>query len=85
MSLLTAPFRLPLLPVLGVVRLAELITEQAERELADPAALRRELEEAERARDARLLSEEEFAGLEEALVRRFMAARDRGGGLPGEG
>ena len=40
MGLLTLPFRLPFLPVEGVVRLAELIQEEAERTFYDPATVR---------------------------------------------
>ena len=47
MGLLTLPFRLPLLPLKGFVRLGELIAEQSERELRDPARVRRELEDAQ--------------------------------------
>ena len=50
MSLLTFPFKLPLLPVHAVVRLAEIIQDEAERTLADPATIRRELEEIDLAR-----------------------------------
>ena len=42
MGLLTMPFRLPLRPLQGVIKLAEVIKEQAEREMYDPARIRRE-------------------------------------------
>lgn len=50
MDLVTLPFRLPFLPVQGLIRLAELIQEEADRQYHDPAAARRQLEEAEYAR-----------------------------------
>jgi hypothetical protein len=65
MQLLTLPLRLPLLPVTGVVRLAELIGNEAERQLHDPARIRRELEDAQRRRDAGEISDEELARFEE--------------------
>jgi len=57
MGLLSLPAKLPLLPLLGVVRLAELLQEEAERELHDPARLRRQLEEAERMHAAGQISD----------------------------
>ncbi|MFB4282551.1 MULTISPECIES: gas vesicle protein GvpG [unclassified Nonomuraea] len=52
-------FTWPLAPVRGLVRLAELIQEQADRELHNPAAVRRKLEEIEAAREAGEITEEE--------------------------
>lgn len=52
--------RLPFLPVIGVVRIAELIADEADRELFDPAAVRRRLEEAAQAQAAGLITDEEF-------------------------
>ena len=71
MSLLTLPFRLPLLPLRAVVRLAQLIEDEAERQLADPATVRRELEQIERARASGVISGEEAARLQEEAVVRF--------------
>ncbi|MDR8411641.1 gas vesicle protein GvpG [Nonomuraea sp. 3-1Str] len=59
MGLLSLLFGWPLAPVKGVIRLGELIQEQVEREMSDPAAVRRELEEIERAAAEGLISEEE--------------------------
>lgn len=52
--------RLPFLPVIGVVRLGELIADEAGRELFDPAIVRRRLEEAGQARAAGLITDEEL-------------------------
>jgi hypothetical protein len=68
MELLTLIFRLPFLPVQGVIRLAELIQEQAEQELYDPARVRRELEEAQRRRDAGEITDDELAEFEDQLT-----------------
>lgn len=46
MDIVTLPFRLPFLPLQGLVRLAELIRDEAESQYYDPAAARRILEEA---------------------------------------
>jgi hypothetical protein len=68
MGLLTLPLRLPFLPVQGVIKLGELIGEQAERELYDPARVRRELEEAQRQRDSGEISDQELAQIEDQLA-----------------
>ena len=56
----SALVRLPFLPVTGVVRLAELIADEVDRELFDPVIVRRRLEEAAQARAADLITDEEF-------------------------
>lgn len=68
MGLLTLPLRLPFLPVRGVVKLGELIAEETERELYDPGRVRRELEEAQRQRDAGEISDQELAQIEDQLA-----------------
>jgi uncharacterized membrane protein len=68
MELLTLLLRLPFLPVQGVIRLGELLQEQAERELLDPARIRRELDEAQRRYEAGEISEEEFIQIQDELA-----------------
>ena len=68
MGLLTLPLSLPLLPVRGVIKLGELIEEETERELYDPARVRRELEEAQRQRDSGEISDQELAQIEDQLA-----------------
>lgn len=75
MGLVTALATLPLAPVRGVVWLAEQVREQAEAELYDPAAIRRQLEEVEEARVAGVLSDEESADLEEELMGRLFSVQ----------
>jgi hypothetical protein len=72
MNLLTLPLRLPLLPVQGLVQLGEVIRDQAEREHHDPAAVRRQLEEADAARASGEASDEDVARIEEQAVRRLV-------------
>jgi hypothetical protein len=71
MGLLTLPFRLPFLPMQAIVRLAEVIQDEAERTYYDPATIRRELAEIERARVAGDISEEEAAQLQDEVVARL--------------
>jgi small-conductance mechanosensitive channel len=79
MNPLMLVLRLPILPAEGVIRLgeaiesevirlAEVIEEEAQRELHDPARIRRELEEAQRRRDAGEISEEELTDIQDQLT-----------------
>jgi Gas vesicle protein G len=68
MGLLTLPFRLPFLPVQGVIKLGELLQEEAERQLRDPARIRRDLDEAQRRYEAGEISEEEFIQIQDDLA-----------------
>ena len=77
MGLLTLPFRLPWLPVQGVVRLAQLIQEEAERTFYDPVTVRHELEQIEDARVAGEITDEEAAQLQEEVVARLNEPGER--------
>ena len=68
MELLTLLFKLPFLPVQGVIRLGELLQDEAERELHDPARIRRELEDAQRRYEAGEISEEQFTQIQDELA-----------------
>jgi hypothetical protein len=68
MDPLTAPFRFPLMPVRGVIKLGEVIQEEAEQQLHDPARIRRELEDAQRRYEAGEISDEEFARIQDELA-----------------
>jgi hypothetical protein len=72
MGLLTLPFRLPFLPIRGLVQLGEIIREQAERELYDPANVRHELEEAQEARITGEISDQELAQIEDEATGRLV-------------
>ncbi len=78
MGLLTFPFRLPLMPLRAVIRLAEVIEEEAERTLYNPATIRRELELIEQRRAAGEISDEEAAELQAEAVARFTQLRGDG-------
>jgi len=83
MGLLTLPFRLPFLPMQAIVHLAEMIQEEAERTYYDPATIRRELAEIERARAAGEISEEDAARLQNEVVARLTQVRV-GGAAPAD-
>ncbi|MFD7844759.1 gas vesicle protein GvpG [Nocardia sp. NPDC059764] len=71
MGLLSSIFSLPLAPVRGVIWVGELIQDQVERQLHDPAALRSELEEIDRAAASGDLSAEEAEQAQQAALDRM--------------
>ncbi|MHB1594095.1 MAG: gas vesicle protein GvpG [Streptosporangiaceae bacterium] len=73
MDLFTLLFRLPLMPLRGLLRVAEVIRDQAESELYSPGAARRELEQAAGAREAGEMSEEQVAAVEREVTERMVA------------
>jgi hypothetical protein len=75
MGILTGLLTLPLAPVRGVAWVAELLAEEAERELAAANSPQRALAELEAARAAGDLSEEEFAEREAELIELVLAER----------
>ena len=75
MGILTGLLTLPLAPVRGVAWVAELLAEEAERELAAINSPQRALAELEAARAAGELSEEEFAEREAELIELVIAER----------
>ena len=77
MNPLTLPFRLSLLPITALIRLAEIIDEEVQRELQSPAAVRRALEDIEEAQQSGEASADEVAEAERAVVRRLTGERQR--------
>lgn len=75
MGLLTFLFRLPLLPVQSLVKLGVVIKDEAERQMANPLTIRRELEHAERARASGEISDEQAAEFQDAAFAEFTRAR----------
>src|ERR671936_801976 len=76
MGLLTGLLTLPLAPVRGVALIAEQLAAQAERELyGDPASLRRELSELQRAEAFGEIGEGEYLAREEALLAQLARMR----------
>jgi hypothetical protein len=78
MGVITGLLTLPLAPVRGVAWVAELLAQEAERELAEARSPQQALAELEAARATGELSEAEFAQLEEQLLDEIFAAH--GGG-----
>lgn len=72
MGLLTSIVSLPLAPVRGVLWLGELIQDQVEQQMHDPATIRRELEEIEEAAAAGRISEEEREQAQQAVLGRMI-------------
>jgi hypothetical protein len=72
MNPFTLLFRLPLMPLRRVVQLGEVLHDHAERELHDPASVRRQLEQAEQARAAGEISEEDLAHVQEQAISRLL-------------
>jgi hypothetical protein len=73
--LVTGLLGLPLLPVRGVVWLAEQVLEQAEEQYYDPARIRAQLEQVDEARRTGELPEEECVEIENELLQRLMHRR----------
>jgi chorismate mutase len=74
-GLVTGLLGLPLLPVRGVVWLAEQVLEQAEEQFYDPARIRAQLEQVDEARRSGELSEQECVEIENELLQRLMSRR----------
>jgi Gas vesicle protein G len=86
MDLFTLLFRLPLMPLRGFVQLAEILHDQAERELRDPASVRRQLEEAQQARVSGEMSDRDVAQVEGQAVGRLISSPpDPSAGTPARG
>ncbi len=77
MGLITGLLTLPLAPVRGVAWVAQQVYDQAERELYDPAKIRRELETIEELRAAGQLGDDEAEALEDELVQRLLEGQAR--------
>jgi phosphate uptake regulator len=71
MDPLTLLLRLPFLPLQGVIKLGELVGDQADRELHNPAAVRRRLEEAEEAVSSGEASDQDVAQMEREAIDRL--------------
>jgi hypothetical protein len=76
-GLITGLLGLPLAPLRGTVAVAEQVLKQAEEAYYDPAAIRAELEEVDRLRQAGELTEDEATAREDELVDRLMEGRRR--------
>ncbi|MEU7763687.1 gas vesicle protein GvpG [Nocardia sp. NPDC049190] len=75
MGLLSSIFTLPLAPVRGVIWLGEVIQDQVEQQLRDPATIRREIEAIDEAAAAGRLSEQERKQAQQAVLDRMIQPR----------
>ena len=76
MGLISGLAGLPLAPLKGVLAAAEQVRRQAEEQFYDPVAIRQELEDVQRRREAGELSPEDADAWEDELVERLLVARD---------
>lgn len=79
-GLFTALVTLPLAPVRGVGWVVQQVAEEAERQLYDESAMRRELLQLELDRDTGLLSEEAYRARADELLAQIAQARERRAG-----
>jgi hypothetical protein len=75
MGLISGLLTLPLAPVRGVVWVAEVVAQEAERQQAAAASPERALAELEAAHAAGEISDERFAELQAALIDEAISAR----------
>ena len=73
MGILTSLVTLPLAPVRGTIWIAEVLLEEAERQMRDPAFVEQQLLEAEAAYERGELTDEEFLDIEDELLGRLLS------------
>lgn len=71
MGLVSAILGFPLAPVRGVMALGEVIRRRVDEEMHNPASVRRQLEQAERAREAGEITPEEEAEIQRQVLERL--------------
>jgi cytochrome c-type biogenesis protein CcmI len=74
MGILTGLLGLPLAPLRGTVWIAEQVRDEADRQLHDPALIRRQLEEIAEARREGTIDDDEADAAERELVARLIRA-----------
>ena len=84
MGLFTGLLTLPLAPVRGVAWVTEKVVEEAERQLYDEDAIRRELLELELAHDAGEIDDEERSQREDELMARLIEGQARRAAAAGD-
>jgi hypothetical protein len=80
MGLITGLLTLPLAPLRGTMAVAELLTDEAEARLNDPARIRQELEHVEGLRQQGELTDDEAMAWEDVLIARLTAGTTTGEG-----
>ncbi len=79
MGLITGLLTLPLAPLRGTLAVAELLLDEAEKQLNDPERIRAELEHVESLREQGVLTEEEAMAWEDTLIERLTSGDGEGG------
>jgi hypothetical protein len=77
-DLVTLTVGLPFAPLRGLLAVARVLQEEAERQMYDPSAARRELEELEEQQDGRTIEGEVVDEAEQAVVDRLLRRRPDG-------
>lgn len=77
MGLITGLLGLPLAPLRGTIWVADQVLQQAEEDFYDPARIKAQLEDVDRARAAGELSDDEATAIEDELVERLLVSRTR--------
>ena len=78
MNLTSLLLGLPFLPVRGVIAVADVIRQEADRQMYDPASIQRELEDLADARAAGEITEEEEAERQQELLDRMIGPATAG-------
>ena len=73
MGLLSAIVTLPLAPLRGTIWIANVLLEESERQMRDPAIVEQQLLEAEAAYERGDLTDDEFAEIEDELLGRLLS------------
>ena len=76
MGLLSAIVTLPLAPLRGTIWIANVLLEESERQMRDPAFVEQQLLEAEAAYERGDLTDDEFAEIEDELLGRLLSGGD---------
>jgi hypothetical protein len=84
-GLLSLPLRLPFLPAEGVIKLAEIIRDEVDRQYYDPSAVRREVEEAEQAAESGEIPAEEATQRQQQALGRLAQPQSAAVGPVGQG
>ncbi len=71
MGLITGILTLPLAPLRGTIAVAELLRDEAEKQLNDPERIRAELAHVEQLREQGALNDEEATAWEDSLIDRL--------------
>ena len=85
MGLLSLPLRLPFLPVKGVMKLAETIRDETDRQYYDTSAVQREVEEADQAAASGEIPAGEAERRQQDALNRLTGPRSPAAGPAGDG